>query len=274
VHKCFSALLCVYQQSQLSEVVVAISSAFEEQSKPPAELVVVLDGPVCDDLRAWLMKRAEEWACIILELPVNMGHGVARAEGLKHCRYEWVAIIDADDISLPNRFEVLLGEIEKFPKAVVVGGSLQEFHELEGKRYLGRVRKFPGGDEEVRRYARMRSPVAQPTAIIRKSVIIGIGNYQSWFHNEDYHLWLRLISLGFSIRNVEDIVLLFRVKPELYSRRGGIKYWISESRLQIFSWRMGTTSLSWVLVGVATRFVVQVAVPRQLRAWIYNRILR
>jgi len=136
------------------------------------------------------------------------------------------------------------------------------------------TRSYPQTHAEITDYLRSRSPIAQPTAMLRVAAILDVGNYQSWFNNEDYHLWIRLVSAGYRLRNIAKPVLLFRTSPHLYDRRGGWRYWRNEVALQQFSLQNGTTTWVKFLQGAAIRFVVQVAMPNKLRQAFYKLILR
>lgn len=270
----FSALICLYHGSVAAEVAVALTSALVDQTLKPAELVVVFDGPVPKEVEEVVAAWEQRLATRIVRFPDNRGHGPARAAGVVACRHEWIAIIDADDISLPQRFEKLAGLIARNPALAVVGGGVTEFVEEEGERHLLATRIMPETPAEVRRYMQLRSPVAQPTAMIRRSAVLAVGNYQPWFNNEDYHLWIRLTRAGHAIANVAEPLLLFRTSPTLYLRRGGLKYWWNEARLQAYSYGQGTTTLARMIPGVGFRFLVQVVLPNRLRAALYKRILR
>lgn len=271
----FSALLCLYHGNKLSEVKEALESAFFQQSVKPDELVVVLDGPVPDDIKAFVGKfDAGVGPAKIVEFAENRGHGEARAAGLLDCSYDLVAMIDADDISTAHRFKKILNEFEINSNLAVVGGALIEFEEVDGKVRDLSTRVLPRNTADVKKFMRKRSPVAQPSSVVRRSAVIAVGNYQTWFNNEDYHLWIRLISNGYDIHNVPDVVLRFRTSSGMYARRGGPKYWWNEARLQYFSLQSGTTNLPFFLAGITVRFLIQVLIPNRLRSAVYKYMLR
>lgn len=270
----FAALLCLYHNNDAGEVAEAIHSTFFDQTKPPALLIVVFDGPVPQDVAEVIARTEEQVPVTRIVFNENRGHGPARAAGIAACPYPWIAILDADDLSLPHRFESLLAEIAKDPEVAVIGGALQEFTVADGVREVTTTRSYPQTHAEITDYLRSRSPIAQPTAMLRVAAILDVGNYQSWFNNEDYHLWIRLVSAGYRLRNIAKPVLLFRTSPHLYDRRGGWRYWRNEVALQQFSLQNGTTTWVKFLQGAAIRFVVQVAMPNKLRQAFYKLILR
>jgi len=267
-------MICLYANNKAFEVFSALESAFIEQTCPPAELVVIFDGPVPSDVTAVIKKFTTLIPVICVTFLQNMGHGLARAAAIEKSSYNWMAIIDSDDISLPDRFESLLKTIASHPDSAVVGGGLTEFRDSAEGRVVGKLRLFPKNPEDVVHYIQSRAPVAQPTAILRVQAVLDVGNYETWYNNEDYHLWIRLVRAGYEIRNVPKSVLLFRTSPDLYARRGGLRYWWNEVRLQAFSLLSGTTVPSKFLLGVILRFGVQVVMPGWLRSSFYNKFLR
>ena len=267
-------MLCLYKNNVASEVDDALRSAFFDQDLPPSQLIAVFDGPIPDDVERVIadFERTKPVTRIIHE--TCRGHGPARSAAINACQYEWIAIVDADDISLPHRFSALAEVIASHPNTAVVGGGVKEFSMIDGAKVMGEEVCYPQTPEDVKRFIRSRSPIAQPSSILRVAAIKSVGGYQEWFNNEDYHLWIRLVAEGLAIRNVDRPVLEFRTSREMFVRRGGIRYWWNEVKLQLFSLRMGTTTIGRVLFGAAVRFAVQVLLPPKGREIFYKRILR
>ena len=270
----FAAMLCLYRNNIASEVEEALSSAFDFQILPPSQLIAVFDGPVPDDVINVVDRFAQDHDVKRLGFEVSQGHGAARAAAVDACTHDWIAIIDADDVSMPHRFDRLFELAIRNPVSAVIGGGLIEFEVEGGEKVFGHTVNYPVTSKEVRRYLALRSPIAQPTSILRIAAIKEVGNYQYWFNNEDYYLWIRLASAGYELLNVPEPVLWFRTNPNLFIRRGGAKYWWNEVRLQFFSYRKGVATLGRFLSGVVIRFVVQVVIPANLRALFYKRVLR
>lgn len=270
----FAAMICLYENNVADEVREALESAFDNQTLSPDQLIAVFDGFVPPDVEKVIEEFEKHIDVQRIIFSENRGHGQARAAAIKSCGYEWIAIIDADDISLPDRFETLFALAAVESDATVIGGALTEFHMENGVQKLGATRVFPETPDDTRRVLGTRSPVAQPTAILRVPDILAAGNYRTWFNNEDYYLWIRLVVAGCKIRNVAKPLILYRTSPSLYARRGGYKYWHNEVALQYFSLRQGTTTLGQFVFGAGFRFFVQVLLPNNLRGVFYKFVLR
>ena len=110
----FSLLMAVYAGDQPDFLVRAFRSSVHEQSRRPDEVVVVQDGPLRAELTACLdgLVRTCPVPVRVVVLPVNVGLACAMEAGLAQCRYDVVARMDADDVSLPSRFAVTVPVLE------------------------------------------------------------------------------------------------------------------------------------------------------------------
>ena len=71
-----------------------------------------------------------------------------------------------------------------------------------------------------------------------------------------------------------DGIVNVRVGDEMYQRRGGVKYFKSEARLQKYMFRQGIISLPRYLYNVTGRFVVQVTMPNKVRGFVFQKLFR
>ena len=119
-----------------------------------------------------------------------------------------------------------------------------------------------------------RCPFNHVTVMFKKSDILEVGNYQEWFWNEDYYLWIRLAISNKKFANISDILVKVRVGKEMYKRRGGRKYFKSEKDIQKLMYKNGLISYSRYLINVAERLVLQVLMPNRVRGWIFKKLAR
>ncbi len=137
----------------------------------------------------------------------NMGVAATLNRGLDIAKGEYIARMDADDISLPKRFEKQIGFMEKH-KNVAVCGTWVEFFGAANS-----VFKNPISKEETKVSLLFNSCIAHPTAMIRTN-IAQCYKYDSEYEGlEDYELWYR-ISLEYDITNIPDVLLKYRIHKE------------------------------------------------------------
>lgn len=227
----FSVLLSLYYKENPSALDQCFQSIWNDQSIHPNEIVLVLDGPIGDQLSqivlSWQRKIGENLKVIPLEQ--NIGLGNALNEGLKYCSNEWVFRMDTDDICTPDRFEKQLAFIECNPDVILFGGQVLEFeNEPRDSQVLKAV---PTSNDEIRQFAQKRCPFNHMTVAYKKTVINELGGYQHHLFMEDYNLWLRVIGGGYKVANMSDIILYARVGNGMHARRKGLEYIKSEKQL-------------------------------------------
>lgn len=196
-------------------------------------------------------------------LPVNQGHGNARRTSLEACSNELVALMDADDIAYPDRFEKQIERFSQDESLDIVGGQITEFIGSTSNTVDRRV--VPEEDADIREYAKKRCPMNQMTVMFRKSAYDRAGGYIDWYCEEDYYLWLRMMQKGCRFANVPDDIVHVRVGSEMSARRGGAKYFSSEVSLQKYMLRRGIISVPRFLYNVLIRFGGEMVLPASLR---------
>ncbi|MET1017445.1 MAG: glycosyltransferase [Leifsonia flava] len=266
----FSLLLPVYRADDPAHFKKAFTSSVTAQTRRPAQVVVVQDGPVPSELTAAIDQVVGDSPVPVVHhvLPENVGLATALTSGLAVCTHDIVARIDADDISLAKRFETQLPHIEG--GLDLVGSGMYEFLDDIGS-IVGR--RVPRTDQkDIERYARFHDPFSHPTVVYRRSAVEAAGGYQPMGLMEDYWLFTRMIASGAKVGNVADPLVMYRVGEGAYARRGGREQWRSEKALQKAMRSIGFTT-RWehvrnIIIRGSYRFV-----PVTLRRMAYRRLI-
>lgn len=268
----FSVLLPVYAGDTAAFFRRAIASVTADQTRRPDELVIVVDGPVGADTREVLDAAGAGQITgpvpvTIVALPENVGLARALNRGLDACANDIVARADADDISLPQRFErqvplVAHGEID------LISSAIAEFHDNEDKP--GLIRAYPTDPADIAALARFQDPFNHPAVVYRRSAVAAAGGYQHLDKMEDYWLFARMIAAGARVANIAEPLVLYRIGAGAYERRGGWTMLLSELKLQVWMLRTGFTSVRQFARNVAVRGLWRF-VPTELRQAIYGR---
>lgn len=268
----YSVCMSVYKNDNTTDFAEAVISIFK-QTCPPDEIVLVVDGPVPAAMHDTIHTLKEKTGIMkVIQLEQNMGHAIARQTGLEAAKNELCAVMDADDISVPDRFEKQLKAFEEHPKVSVVGGLINEFiHKPEN--VVG-TRIVPEHDADIKVYLKSRCPMNLVTVMLKKSDVMKVGGYLDWYCEEDYYLWIRLTLGGYKFYNIQENLVNVRVGEEMYQRRGGMRYFKSEARLQ--KYMLDHKVISWpkYLYNVAIRWTVQVAMPNRVRGWVFQTFAR
>jgi glycosyltransferase involved in cell wall biosynthesis len=271
-NKQFSALVSLYKNDNLSYFKEALESVFN-QTLPPAEVIIAVDGPVPAETEDFIRRAAEDNPKIKnVFLAVNIGRGAALGKVLPMCKYPLVALVDADDINLPARFEKLFNCFEYDSALSVVGGQIEEADPVTLKPFA--ERKVPLSDADIKKYIKTRSPFNQMTVMLKKEDVLKAGGYRTYHLFEDYDLWVRMAAAGLKMQNLPDTLVKARVDANLYARRGGYKYFKSNKALQDQLLALGMISIPLYIFNIILRFTVQVLMPNYLRGLFYKKALR
>lgn len=267
----FSISMCVYKNDDPKHFEIAIESIINQTIKPD-EIVLVVDGPIPDSINSVIESYEKNSLFKVIKLKENVGHGNARSKGLEHCVNDLVALMDADDISLPERFEKQIKCFEEDETLSIVGGNIKEF--IDNVDNVVGIREVPQEDAEIKDYLKKRCPFNQVTVMFRKSEVEAAGGYIDWYNEEDYYLWIRMFQNNAKFRNLKDILVDVRVGSDMYLRRGGLKYFKSEAKLQKYMLDNNIIGLSRYAYNVLIRLIVQVLLPNKLRGFVFEKFAR
>lgn len=146
----------------------------------------------------------------------NRGLAVSLSRGISEACGRYVARMDADDISMPDRFAKQVAYLDRHPSVGVVGGAVLQI-DTDGKP-CGAI-ELPTDSERIRSQIARQSPIAHPTAMIRRKILDDVGAYRSAFrYAQDYDLWLR-ISEKAELANLPEVVLRYRIHDHNVSRK-------------------------------------------------------
>lgn len=269
----FTVAMCVYHKDDAAHFKQAVESVTVRQTLPPTEVVIVVDGPIAGELKS-VVREFEKQSDLfnVIWLPNNLGHADARRTAFQAAKHEIIAIMDADDVSLPNRFEKQVAFLESHPEVAVLGGQIDEFIEEE-TNVVGR-RIVPCTHEDILIWLKGRCPFNQVSVTLLRSPAAAVGGYLDWYCDEDYYLWIRMAEAGYKFANLPDVLVNVRVGKEMYRRRGGWKYFKSEAKLQGYMLSHKLISLPRYVYNVMGRFAIQVAMPNRIRGFIFQKFFR
>jgi len=266
----YSVLMSTYAKDRPDWLIVAVES-MANQTLKPAEIIIMIDGPIPEELQQAVSECVERYPIIrTVAMPENVGLGEAMRLGINECKNEWIARMDADDISDIKRCEEELRfAIEK--NADIVGCDCAEFtNDMNSPKSM---RVFPEDHESLVELSRRKVPFCHPAVMMKKSAVLRAGNYKQVFLHEDYDVFVRMLATGSVGCTVKKTLYHVRVNENFYNRRGGIKYVMT---LLGFNWsllRRGWMSPADFFVRSCGNILVGMS-PTWLRMWIYRRFLR
>lgn len=269
----FSVLSSIYYKESPAHFNACMESIWDQQTLKPAEIVLVLDGPIGEGLT----KSVEYWqlkldnVLKIVTLAENVGLGKALNEGLKHCSNEWVLRMDTDDICKADRFEKQIQFIKENPDIVLFGGQILEFDQTPNDSTA--IKSVPSTHVDIKKFAQKRCPFNHMTVAYKKSIILALGGYRHHLFMEDYNLWLRVIGAGYTVANLPDVILYARVGNGMHTRRKGYQYIKSEKQLRDIKKQLNIQSPFYANIYFIVRSAFRI-MPANLLGKLYNTFLR
>ena len=207
----------------------------------------------------------------IVRLKENVGIGAAANKGLDYVKNELVAKMDSDDISLSSRCEKLLSKFKSNGNFAIVGSYLTEFENDQENAVS--IRKVPVSSEQIRQFAKRRSPFNNQTIMYKKAKILECGAYSNFRRVEDYELFLRVLQKGYECANLPESLVMYRLGDGAVERRFTLE------NLKGFvgvRWRVlksGYGNIIDFLVPVICQILLML-VPNVIRKKIYVQYLR
>ena len=204
----FSVLLSLYHKENPKYLNISLQSIFTQTVRPD-QVVLVLDGPVGEELMAVVNKYKHQYPALdLFPQQKNRGLSTALNIGLDKCRNEIVFRMDTDDVCYPKRFERILEEYEKHPEMDIIG-SFSTMIDEDGNVIKGMT--APLSQEEIYRNV-WTCPFIHPTVSFKKSSLQRVGSYNpnSGPRQDDYELWFRCIENGLKCMNINEPLLYYR----------------------------------------------------------------
>ena len=166
---------------------------------------IIVDDGSTDETGAYLQSLNDDR--IVLIHQANAGQGAARNLALNHCQTEYAAIMDADDISLPDRLFSQIEYLDAHPEVVVLGTQIQF---IVGKT-IQRAFRVPAEHREIeRRFLQGQAGMCHSSMMMRLAAARAAGFYPEGMIGEDMEFCLRLCELGCAA-NIDKVLVSYRL---------------------------------------------------------------
>ena len=214
-------ILPVYRNDKEPYIKLSFDSILN-QTYRNIHLYIGVDGPVGEDLTSCLKEYEQDERVSVEWFKENRGLAIVLNDLLDICfekGYEFIARMDADDISKPERLEKQMEYLKEHPEIDVVGGAIEEIDENSESR--GKIIVYPETPDDCYKFFARRNPHAHPAVMFRKSFFDKAGcKYRPEYRqNQDTMLWLDGLKNGTKHANLQEVVLRFRFTNSLFKKR-------------------------------------------------------
>ena len=221
-----SVLMGIYNCGDtLSEAIESIL----RQTEQDFDLILCDDGSL-DDTYAIAKAYRDQYPykITLLKNEENMGLHATLNRCFSAAHGEYIARMDGDDISMPDRFQKELIALEGNPKIALVSTPMVHFDE-SGTWATGKALPLPQPMDLVR-----STPFCHGPCMIRREALLAVGGYTDdpkFLRVEDYDLWVKLYAAGYRGMNLTEPLYKMRDDRNAASRRK-FRYRINEFRVK------------------------------------------
>lgn len=170
----------------------------------------------------------------------NMGVAATLNRGIELATGEYIARMDSDDISLPERFEKQIYVLDNDKKIAVCAGNAIVFS--KESQY---ITQLPLKDREIKYNLFISSPFVHPSVMIRKSVLDSSNiRYESEFDGrEDYRMWMKISLLDYKLLNIDEPVLKYRIHTGQVTQKKDLSQIAKHTKLK--KWYLDNIGISY-----------------------------
>lgn len=222
-----SVIMGVYNPPAKYQLFQAVMSMIN-QSFTEWELILYDDGSTAR--YAEMIEEAANLDKRIMYIRNEQNHGLAYA--LNRCIElsggTYIARMDADDFSHPQRLQTLYDFLEHNPEYQWVGSNAELFDD-EGTWGIEKMPEIPVAGDFLK-----YSPYIHPSVMFRKEILLELGGYtvsEATRRCEDYELFMRLHKEGYHGYNLQQNLLRYREDESAYNKRK-YKYYIREIKIR------------------------------------------
>ena len=214
--------------SLFNEKKIWIEQAIESilnQTYSDFEFIIVIDNPdLSNDIKEYLLTTAANDKRIkIIYNEKNIGLAKSLNKGIDISIGKYIARMDADDISLPDRLEKELLFMEKTNSDLV---SAYKINIDENGNYLFKDCIMNRNINKTLKYTNI---IVHPLVLVKSEVIKKMGGYRELVNSEDLDLWLRMVEQGYKISILNEYLLKYRLRSNSASiERQLEQYYISK----------------------------------------------
>ncbi len=203
-----TVLLPVYNAAEfLREAIDSILS----QTFSDFELLIINDGST--DSSAQIIASFADKRIRVLNNERNIGIIATLNRGIEEARGEYIARMDADDISFPERLSKQVQALDSDPHISVIS-CFVDFINVDGRvTGVWNTDRTTVSEKEIRTMMMRTNCIAHPGVMMRREIALKFLYNSQQKGTEDWDLWMRMLASGFKIAKLPEVLLHYRIHP-------------------------------------------------------------
>lgn len=228
----------------------AIESVLE-QTFADFELIIINDGSL-DESEKIIQSYSDNRIRYIKNernegLVYTLNRGIQAANGV------WIARMDGDDISCPERFEKQVAFLKKHPEVKMLSTTARLINEAGAVTGVWQEDVKHITPEQIRKRLPFDNCIVHPAVMGSTEIFRKYGYNMAQKQAEDYDLWLRIVADGVAIHKIAEPLLLHRILPESFTRasKKNVFWKNARTKLVFFKQKLAVTKLNFFILKVA-----------------------
>lgn len=219
-----------------------------------AETRGMIDETVSGDRRVQVIRQEKKMGFVpALNLGIDLSQG------------QYIARMDGDDVSLPDRLAHQVAYLAVHPEVDILGGAMNILNENSEQTS---VRHYPPGGLKLLCWMALRDPVGHPSVMFRKRVFENGMYYDESMNTgcEDTEFWLRLRNHGYKIANIQEPLVDYRITVNMALKRekdNNANYIARKKNFSLRYFFLDSFSLA--------AFKIRMMIPTKCISWLYSR---
>lgn len=198
--------------NETSEQFLSAANSILQQTYKNFKLLIIVDQPKNTSIIESILDLEKKDNRVYHHVnKENMGLSLTLNVGVELADTKYIARMDADDISLPNRLEIQLDYMEKNPGVDLISGETIPLENKDAK--ISHANHLPNNLRFIKRAARYGNLFAHPT-FFGKTRVFKDNKYRDLTYAQDYDFTCRLLEKGYVLNNLHSVVLYYNSGSE------------------------------------------------------------
>ncbi len=208
-----SVVMSAYNEKR-EELRKSVDSIINQTYKD-LEIIIVDDNPKNEIIREYLSSLTDDRVKVLYN-EQNIGLVASLNKALKHARGEYIARMDADDMSSLDRFEMQLKYLND-NNLDLIGSWMTLIDDSENDKVIGKL-EYPIRSESINKCLKYDSVLPHPTWLGKREVFDKLNGYRNAKYCEDYDFLLRAANYGFKLGNIPEFCFKCRIRSNSVTR--------------------------------------------------------